>query len=89
MLGALEGVPTHPMGKKDIEAGMDVTTFLASSGIFPSKGEARRTIQGGGLSINRVKVEDTAAPIDGSHLLDGRYILVQKGKKNYYLVVAE
>ena len=89
MLGALEGVPTHPMGKKDIEAGMDVTTFLASSGIFPSKGEARRTIQGGGLSINRVKVEDTAAPIDGSHLLDGRYILVQRGKKNYYLVVAE
>ena len=89
ILGALEGVPTHPVRKADIEAGMDVTSFLALSGIFPSKGEARRTIQGGGLSINRVKVEDAAAPIGGAHLLDGRYILVQKGKKNYYLVVAE
>jgi tyrosyl-tRNA synthetase len=68
---------------------MDVTSFLALSGIFPSKGEARRTIQGGGLSINRVKVGDASAPIGGEHLLDGRYILVQKGKKNYYLVVAE
>jgi tyrosyl-tRNA synthetase len=89
LLGALEGVPTHPMRKADIEAGMDVTSFLALSGIFPSKGEARRTIQGGGLSINRVKVGDASAPIGGEHLLDGRYILVQKGKKNYYLVVAE
>lgn len=89
MLGALEGVPTHPMKKSDIEAGMDVTSFLALSGIFPSKGEARRTIQGGGVSINRTKVEDAASPIDGGNLLDGKYILVQKGRKNYYLVVAE
>ena len=89
LLGALEGVPTHPMSKADIEAGMDVTSFLAQSGIFPSKGEARRTIQGGGVSINRAKVEDPASPVDGSLLLEGRFILVQKGKKNYYLVVAE
>ena len=89
ILSALDGVPTHPMSKKDIEAGMDVTGFLALSGIFPSKGEARRTIQGGGVSINRTKVTDAATRIDGSTLLDGRYILVQKGKKSYFLVVAE
>jgi tyrosyl-tRNA synthetase len=89
ILGALEGVPTHRMNKADIEAGMDVTTFLAQSGIFASKGEARRTIQGGGVSINRVRIEDPASQVDLGLLLEGRYILVQKGKKNYYLVVAE
>jgi tyrosyl-tRNA synthetase len=66
--------------------GTDVVTFLAESGIIASKGEARKLIQGGGISINRKKVEDGKQTVDAAHLLHGKYLLVQKGKKNYYLV---
>ena len=66
--------------------GTDVVSFLADTGIIASKGEARKLIQGGGVSINRKKVEDVKLPVDASLLLHGKYILVQKGKKNYYLV---
>ena len=76
-----------PMGT--ISAGTDVVSFLAESGCFPSKGEARKTIQGGGVSINRKKVEDVQMKIDKALLLHNKYILVQKGKKHHYLVKAE
>ena len=66
--------------------GADIVSFLAETGIIASKGEARKLIQGGGVSINRKKVEDAKLPVDASLLLHGKYILVQKGKKNYYLV---
>jgi tyrosyl-tRNA synthetase len=58
---------------------------LAQSGILPSKGEARKLIQGGGISINRKKVDSLDMTIDPSLLLHNKYLLVQKGKKNYYL----
>jgi tyrosyl-tRNA synthetase len=61
-------------------------SFLSETNIFPSKGEARKTIQGGGVSINRKKVDNIAMKVDTSLLLHEKYILVQKGKKNYYLV---
>jgi tyrosyl-tRNA synthetase len=71
-----------------LRSGIDVVSFLAESGIFPSKGEARKTIQGGGVSINRHKVDDAAQAVNSDLLLHGKYILVQKGKKNYFLVEA-
>ena len=61
-------------------------SFLAETAIFPSKGEARKTVQGGGVSINRKKVEGIDLKIENSLLLHSQYLLIQKGKKNYYLV---
>src|SRR6188474_2217169 len=72
--------------KDKIAAGIDVVTFLAETKIFPSKGEARKTVQGGGVSINRKKIENIQQAIENNLLLHNKYILVQKGKKNYYLV---
>ena len=85
-LEGMEGVVKIDFAKNKIAAGIDVVTFLAETKIFPSKGEARKTVQGGGISINRKKVEDFQLAIENSSLLHGKYILVQKGKKNYYLV---
>jgi len=67
---------------------MDLLTFLTegSNGIiFPSKGEAKRTLDGGGLSINKRKIESVDQMLDFD-LLQGKYLLVQKGKKNYFLL---
>jgi len=69
-----------------MQEGVDVVSFLAESKIFPSKGEARKMVQGGGVYINRKKVEDLQLSINESLLLHGRYMLVQKGKNNHYLV---
>ena len=82
----MEGVIKCDFPKEKINSGIDVVSFLADAGIFPSKGEARKTIQGGGISINRKKVEDAQMKINSSLLLHEKYILAQKGKKNYYLV---
>ena len=68
--------------------GVDVITFLADSNIFPSKGEARKMIQNGGISINRKKIADVAFTVSADSLLHNKYLLVQKGKKNYFLVEA-
>jgi tyrosyl-tRNA synthetase len=83
-LQSLEGVARFDYDSAKL--GIDIVSFLAESGIIPSKGEARKLVQGGGISINRKKVEDVKQPVDVSLLLHGKYILVQKGKKNYYLV---
>ncbi|HAI85337.1 MAG TPA: tyrosine--tRNA ligase, partial [Chitinophagaceae bacterium] len=64
----------------------DVVSLLADTGIFPSRGEARKMVQGGGVSINRKKVDAATHIITTAHLLHGKYLLVQKGKKNYFLV---
>jgi tyrosyl-tRNA synthetase len=85
-LEGMEGVVKIEFDRALINAGIDVVSFLAESTIFPSKGEARKTVQGGGVSINRKKVEGIDFPLDPSLLLHDQYILVQKGKKNYYLV---
>jgi tyrosyl-tRNA synthetase len=62
--------------------------LLADTGVFPSKGEARKMILGGGVSVNKEKLTEVNAKIDSSFLLHGKYILVQKGKKNFYLIKA-
>lgn len=85
-LQSLEGIARFDYAAAKITAGIDVISFLAETGIMASKGEARKLVQGGGISINRKKVENVQLSIDASLLLHGKYILVQKGRKNYYLV---
>ena len=89
LLSVFEGVPTFNISVDLLKQGINVIDLLAdSSGVFPSKSEARRTISGGGVSINKIKVENANEIIDESTLLNGKYILVQIGKKNYSLLIA-
>jgi tyrosyl-tRNA synthetase len=69
-----------------ISNGIDVISFLAETAIFPSKGEARKMITGGGVSINKEKVVDVNLVINHDSLIAGNYIVVQRGKKNHHLV---
>jgi tyrosyl-tRNA synthetase len=85
-LEEMEGIVKSDFDKRKLHLGIDVVSFLAETNIFPSKGDARKTIQGGGVSINRKKVDDVQMIIDNSLRLHEKYILIQKGKKNYYLV---
>lgn len=85
-LEALEGVQKSVFSKEKITAGIDIVSFLAETNIFSSKGEARKMVQGGGVSINRKKVETIDLKVESSLLLHDKYILVQKGRRNYYLV---
>lgn len=84
---ALQGVTRFTYPKSALESGVDVVSFLADSGCFPSKGEARKTIQGGGVSVNRRKVTDVQMKMDPTFLLHQQFVLVQKGRRNTYLVV--
>lgn len=85
-LESMEGVVKADFAREKIENGIDVVSFLAETQIFPSKGEARKTVQGGGVSINRKKIDNLQLAISKEMLLHDQYILVQKGKKNYFLV---
>ena len=87
-LEEMEGVIKHSYPLEKLIAGTDVVSFLADAGIFPSKGEARKMVQGGGVSINRQKVTGTDLQVNAALLLHEKYLLVQKGKKHYYLVIA-
>lgn len=90
LLDLFEGVPTFTVAKADLEAGIPLLDLLAvNTGVFPSKGEARKMVQQGGVSINKEKVSDINAVIGTDALLNGKYILAQRGKKNYYLIIAE
>jgi len=84
----MEGVIMFDYSKAKINEGVDIVSFLAETGTFPSKGEARKMVQSGGVSINREKVNDIARKINTTDLLHNTYVLIQKGKKNYYLVKA-
>jgi tyrosyl-tRNA synthetase len=85
-LEGMEGIVKFDYAADKIMAGIDVISFLAEANIFLSKGDARKTVLGGGVSINRKKVDSVQMTVDSSLLLHGKYLLVQKGKKNYYLV---
>jgi tyrosyl-tRNA synthetase len=89
-LAVFDGVPQFKISKQELESGMKVVDLLAEKAmVFPSKGELRRTIQGNGLSINKEKVSDSETVINGQFLIGEKYILIQKGKKNYFLLIAE
>ena len=90
LLQVLEGVPTFEVALADIEAGISLADLLVDRAkVFPSKGELRKMVQGGGVQINKEKIADAYAPASSELLLNGKYILVQKGKKNYNLLIAK
>lgn len=88
-LEGMEGIIHVQCAKDNLQNGVNVVDLLTGTGIFPSKGEARKMIQNGGVSINRKKISDVQLQVDTTHLLHDKYILLQKGKKNYYLLVAQ
>lgn len=85
-LESMEGVVKFDYAASKLRDGIDVVSFLAETSIFASKGEARKMVLQGGVSVNRSKVSDVGMRISKELLLHDRYLLVQKGKKNYYLV---
>jgi tyrosyl-tRNA synthetase len=90
LLDVFDGVPTFQVEKAQLDATMPLLELLATAtAIFPSKGEARKMVQGGGVSVNKAKVTDINATVSSDDLLQGKYLLVQRGKKNYYLVIAQ
>ncbi len=90
LLDVFAGVPTYEVSRNELHNGIkavDLTTEKAA--IFPSKSEMRKLTQGGGVMINKEKLSTFDQLIDDSYLLAGKYLIVQKGKKNYYLVIAK
>jgi tyrosyl-tRNA synthetase len=91
LLAVFEGVPQAIISRADLDGCASVTDLLSTATnnlVFPSKGEARKMIQAGGVSINKVKVSDAAGRVSFD-LLQNKYLLAQKGKKNYYLIVVQ
>jgi tyrosyl-tRNA synthetase len=85
-LSVFEGVAQSNISRGDFESMASVTDLLTHCAVFPSKGEARKMIQGGGVSVNKKKIEDANQKPE-FELLQGKYLLAQKGKKNYYLII--
>ena len=89
-LSVFEGVPQFDISAADLEPGINIVDFLAvKTAILPSKGEARRALKSKAISINKEKIDGEDAVVTCSHLLNGKYILVQSGKKNYFLVTCK
>jgi len=89
-MSVFEGVPQFEIERTALKAGIPLLDFLSvHTKIFTSKGEAKRMIEGGGLSINKEKVSNMNINVTVNKLINGKYMLVQKGKKNYYVVIAK
>lgn len=89
-LDVFDGVPQSTIAKSELASGIHIIDLLADkTNIFPSRGEARKMITAGGTSINKQKIDNPESVIDSSSLINGKYILAQKGKKNYYLIIVE
>ena len=89
LLAVFEGVPTFEVSKQEIADGIKLADLLVDRAqVFPSKGEMRKLAQQGGFAINKEKVADAYAPASTDMLLNGKYIIAQKGKKNYFLLIA-
>ena len=90
LLAVFDGVPQFKVSRAKIEAGVKaVDLFVEDSAVFPSKGEMRKTAQGGGVSLNKEKLAAFDQEITTADLLNDKYLLVQRGKKNYFLLIAE
>ena len=90
VLEIFEGIPQFTISGTELEQGIDAATLLAEkSAVFASKGEAKKLIQGGGVSVNKEKLSDPAQQITSADLLNKQFVIVQKGKKNYFLLIAE
>jgi tyrosyl-tRNA synthetase len=89
-LSIFEGVPQFLIERDVLENTLSIIDLLTSvTSVIPSKGEARRLIEGGGLSINKEKINSPDNLISKGNLLNNKYILVQKGKKNYNLIIVK
>jgi tyrosyl-tRNA synthetase len=89
-LSVFEGVPVFTVSMNKLKEGVPALDLLTDeAAVFPSKGELKRLIKGGGLSLNKQKVTSMDATIDDEYLLNEKYILVQKGKKNYFVLKVE
>lgn len=90
LLSVFEGVPMYNIPLSVIENGIPLADLVTEqTDIFASKGELRRMVTGGGVGLNKEKVDDAEESINSSHLINNKYLLVQKGKKNYYLIRVE
>lgn len=90
LLAVFEGVPQFEVSLDDIKGGIKLADLLVDkAAVFPSKGELRKLAQQGGFSVNKEKVADAYAPASTDMLLNNKYILIQKGKKNYFLLIAK
>lgn len=88
VLEVFDGVPQFEISRDQLTSGINVLDFLAvNTQVFPSKGEARKMLQGGGVAINKEKINDTELLIDSSHLIKDKYLVAQRGKKNYFLII--
>ncbi|MNL28695.1 Tyrosine--tRNA ligase [compost metagenome] len=89
VLEIFEGVPQFHISKAELAEGIDAATLLAEkSSVFASKGEAKKLILGGGVAVNKEKLKDPSDKLTANDLLNERFIIVQKGKKNYFLLMA-
>jgi len=90
VLEVFDGVPNFKISKTDLAEGIHIADLLAvQSQVFSSKGEAKKMLQGGGVSLNKEKVTDIDLVVNSSSLIQDTYIVAQKGKKNYFLLIAE
>lgn len=90
LLDVFNGVPQFEVSRDELSAGVKaIDLFTEKAAVFPSKGEMRKLVQSGGISVNKEKLTEQDKVIDSSLLLDGKYLLVQRGKKNYYLLIAK
>ena len=89
LLQVFEGVPQFRIARSELGTLPFIELCAGRTNIFPSKGECRKMVQGGGVSLNKEKVTDPMRIVTEEELIAGKYLLVQRGKKNYYLVIAE
>ena len=90
LLAVFEGVPQFEISKNELIQGIKAVDLLTEkAAVFPSKGEMRKTTKGGGVSVNKEKLLQFDKEISEKDLLNGKYILVQKVKKNYFLIIAK
>ena len=89
LLDVFSGVPQYELNKNDIIGIKAVDLLAEKTDCFPSKGEMRKMVKGGGVSINKEKLNDPEIVISENDLVDGKYIVAQRGKKNYYLIIAK
>ncbi|WP_302025780.1 tyrosine--tRNA ligase [Parabacteroides johnsonii] len=90
LLDVFNGVPQFEVSRDELSVGVKaIDLFTEKAAIFPSKGEMRKLVQSGGISVNKEKLTDQDMVIDWSSLLDEKYLLVQRGKKNYYLLIVK
>ncbi|HRG58230.1 MAG TPA: tyrosine--tRNA ligase [Bacteroidia bacterium] len=89
-LAVFEGVPTYNLDKKILETGIQLEDLLVvHTNIFPSKSETRKNITAGAVSLNKNKMMSNTEVINSSHLMNNKYLLLQKGKKNNFLVIVQ